>query len=48
VRGRRNEPRHVAVTTAWLADERGVEPSALGPDLVASFDRLIGAPASSS
>jgi TatD DNase family protein len=42
VRGRRNEPRHVAVTLAWLAEQRGVDPSALGATVVAAFDRLVG------
>jgi TatD DNase family protein len=42
VRGRRNEPRHVAVTTAWLAEQRGTDPFALGSELVAAFDRLVG------
>jgi TatD DNase family protein len=41
VRGQRNEPRHVAVTTAWLAEQRDVDPSALGVDLVAAFDGLV-------
>jgi TatD DNase family protein len=42
VRGRRNEPRHVAITTAWLAEQRGDDPASLGDHLVASFDRLVG------
>jgi TatD DNase family protein len=43
IRGRRNEPRHVAVTASWLAEQRGVEPAILGAQLVASFDRFVGA-----
>jgi TatD DNase family protein len=42
IRGRRNEPRHVAVTTAWLAEQRGVDVVELGAALVAAFDRLVG------
>ena len=45
VRGRRNEPRHVAVTTAWVAEQRQVDPAALGPVLVEAFDRFLGAEA---
>jgi TatD DNase family protein len=44
VRGRRNQPRHVAVTTAWLAEQRGADPDALAADLVSAFDRFTGAP----
>jgi TatD DNase family protein len=39
---RRNEPRWVAVTAAWLAEQRRVDPSALGDDLVAAYDRTFG------
>ena len=42
VRGRRNEPRHVGVTTAWVAEHRQVEPASLGPVLVEAFDRFLG------
>jgi TatD DNase family protein len=42
VRGSRNEPRHVAVTAAWLLAVRGDEPNTFGRALVGAFDRLIG------
>jgi TatD DNase family protein len=42
VRGSRNEPRHVAVTAAWLLELRGDEPAAFGDRLVATFDRFVG------
>jgi TatD DNase family protein len=42
VRGSRNEPRHVAVTAAWLLQLRRDEPSAFGDALVAAFDRFVG------
>jgi TatD DNase family protein len=48
VRGRRNEPRHVAVTTAWLAERRGVGSAELGRVLVEAFDRLIVPPTRTS
>jgi TatD DNase family protein len=41
VRGSRNEPRHVAVTAAWLSELRGDEPEAFGRALVETFDRLM-------
>jgi TatD DNase family protein len=41
VRGSRNEPRHVAVTAAWLRAVRGDEPEAFGVALVDAFDRLF-------
>jgi len=40
---RRNEPRWVGVTAAWLAEQRGDDPAALGEQLVANYDRLFGA-----
>jgi TatD DNase family protein len=45
---RRNEPRWVAVTTRWLAERRGEDPEALGPALVAAYDRITDARSSSS
>jgi TatD DNase family protein len=42
VRGSRNEPRHVAVTAAWLRELRGDDPDDFGAALVAAFDRLTG------
>lgn len=41
---RRNEPANVAVTTAWLAEQRGSHPVTLGDGLVAAFDLLFGDP----
>jgi Tat protein secretion system quality control protein TatD with DNase activity len=38
---RRNEPRWVEVTARWLAEQRGVDPEALGRQLVASFDAIF-------
>ena len=43
VKGRRNEPRHVAVTAAWLRELRGDDPAVLGQALVENFDRFVGA-----
>ena len=40
---RRNEPCWVAVTAAWLAQQRGVDRAGLGDDLVAAYDRTFGA-----
>ena len=40
---RRNEPRWVAVTAAWLAHQRGTDVESLGSGLLAAFDRLFGA-----
>lgn len=46
VRGSRNEPRHVAVTAAWIRQQRGDEDEAVfGDGLVAAFDRFVGASA---
>ncbi|CAN5552500.1 TatD family hydrolase [soil metagenome] len=39
---RRNEPRWVAVTAAWLAEQRGMDPVVLGTGLVDAFDRFAG------
>lgn len=39
---RRNEPRWVAITAAWLAEQRGVDPRTLGDQLVANHDRAFG------
>jgi TatD DNase family protein len=38
---RRNEPRYVAVTAQWLAEQRGEDAGALGDQLVANFDRIF-------
>jgi len=44
VRGSRNEPRHVAVTAAWVHAQREDENmDAFGDMLVVAFDRFIGA-----
>ena len=37
----RNAPEWVRVTAAWLADRRGSTPPALGPVLVAAYDRTF-------
>ena len=42
VRGSRNEPRHVAVTAAWLLELRGDDPDAFGRALIETFDRFVG------
>ena len=42
VRGRRNEPRHVGVTAAWVRQQRGDDPTVFGAALVAAFDRFVG------
>jgi TatD DNase family protein len=39
---RRNEPRWVSVTAAWLAQQRGADPDELGETLVANYDRRFG------
>lgn len=39
---RRNEPRWVAITARWLADQRGEPPDDLGRQLVANYDRAFG------
>ena len=38
---RRNEPRWVHVTTAWLANQRAEDASVLGPQLVSNYDRVF-------
>jgi TatD DNase family protein len=43
---RRNEPRYVAITAEWLAEQRGEEVGALGDQLVANYDRLFSRPPS--
>ena len=40
---RRNEPGWVRVTSAWVADRRGVDPMLLGDELVEAYDRIFGA-----
>lgn len=37
----RNEPRWVAVTASWLAEQRGADPATLGDQLVANYDRIF-------
>jgi TatD DNase family protein len=39
---RRNEPRWVEVTARWLAEQRAMDPEALGDQLVANFDSIFG------
>ena len=41
---RRNEPKWVQITAAWVAEQRGEDPAALGARLVQSFDRIFAAP----
>ena len=41
---RRNEPRWVSITAAWLAQQRGADPDALGETLVANYDRVFSRP----
>ena len=41
---RRNEPRFVAITAAWVAEQRGDDPDRLGEQLVANYDRLFSHP----
>lgn len=41
---RRNEPRWVAVTARWLAEQRGDDSEQLGGQLVANYDALLGSP----
>jgi TatD DNase family protein len=41
---RRNEPAWVRVTAAWVAEQRGVHPEALGVQLVEAWDRVFGTP----
>ena len=38
---RRNTPECVAVTAAWVAEQRGQDPATLGDQLVANYDRLF-------
>jgi TatD DNase family protein len=38
---RRNEPRYVAITAEWLAEQRDVNPLALGEQLVSNYDRVF-------
>jgi len=40
----RNEPAYVAITAAWVAEQRGMTQEALGEQLVATYDRIIGGP----
>jgi TatD DNase family protein len=40
----RNAPEWVRVTAGWVADRRSIEPEALGPDLVATYDRTFRRP----
>ncbi len=42
---RRNEPAWVRITAAWVAEQRGEHPDALGEQLVESFDRIFPTPA---
>jgi TatD DNase family protein len=37
----RNEPEWVRVTAAWVAEARGTDAEALGPDFVAAYDRTF-------
>ena len=37
----RNEPEWVRVTAAWVAERRGTTPEALGPQLIAAYDRAF-------
>lgn len=37
----RNQPRYVAITAGWLAEQRGVNPIELGRRLVANYDRMF-------
>jgi TatD DNase family protein len=39
---RRNEPRWVALTAMWLAQQRGMDADSLGEMLVANYDRVFG------
>jgi TatD DNase family protein len=40
----RNEPEWVRVTGEWLGDRRGTTPEALGPTLIAAYDRTFPNP----
>lgn len=44
---RRNEPRWVAITAQWLAEQRDDDASALGDVMIANYDRLFSRPTSS-
>lgn len=37
----RNEPAHVAITAAWVADRRGIPPDELGDAVVAAYERTF-------
>jgi TatD DNase family protein len=37
----RNEPEHVRITAAWLADRRRISPEALGPYLIDTYERTF-------
>jgi TatD DNase family protein len=39
---RRNEPRWVALTATWLAQQRGMDADSLGEMLIANYDRAFG------
>jgi len=41
---RRNEPRHVAITLRWLAEQRGEAEAHLGEQLVENYDRIFARP----
>lgn len=41
---RRNEPRWVAVTARWVAEQRGEDPERLGEGLVSAYDGVFGSP----
>lgn len=41
----RNEPAYVGLTATWLAEQRGLEPNALGDHLVANYEGCFGAQA---
>jgi TatD DNase family protein len=40
----RNEPEWVRVTSAWVAERRGITLDAFGPTLVAAYDRTLPSP----
>ena len=40
----RNEPEWVRVTSAWVAERRGISLDELGPTLVAAYDRTLVSP----
>lgn len=42
VRHRRNVPANVAVTAAWVIEQRGDDPGTFGDAVVAAFDRFVG------